>query len=428
MRKRISLPAIVALALASSIVAMPASATSSEPNIDYSDHLEVTAGSSKLEVAKEDEGTTFYSLPAKKLSARSASAAPLSEVEAYEVRSPFQLDSEMGPDEVTDWTKPEQWDSSEGTSETKEVTAKPLPTMKATVPQVSRIDTSDGSTIKWPESATGEKTVIVNGNIVGTSEGSEIEVDSELLDEESTVQAASIDESGQPVTYTLPSVEAAKASSKKATVSAVSHKTFIPYKWVHLKGFKGLGCSVNSGKLPKTDIYHAGNNRSYKLPTSLSTVTAEKNYKTAMLARVAWEGPNGGKNILTMKGVGATKMYDFKKKHLATRTASSKHMYFKDATKGSSLARITFEVEVGNPFCVTGAIKHRSNFILHRSGVIQASGQGRDVPNHELAGFAASGNKFKWGWLSKSKLNSFDCLISNRSCKPQNWNGKVTLP
>lgn len=116
MRKRISLPAIVALALASSSVAIPASATSSEPNFDYSDHLEVTAGASKLEVAQEDEGTTFYSLPAKKLSTRSASATPLSEVEAYEVRSPFELDSEMGPDEVTDWTKPEQWDSSEGAS------------------------------------------------------------------------------------------------------------------------------------------------------------------------------------------------------------------------------------------------------------------------------------------------------------------------
>ncbi|MCI4013145.1 hypothetical protein [Brevibacterium sp. ZH18] len=200
MRKRISLPAVVAVALASSCVAIPASATSTEPNIEYSDHLEVTSGASKLEVAKEDEGTTFYSPPAKKLSARSASATPLSEVEAYEVRSPFQLDSDMVPDEVTDWTEPEQWDASEGTSETEEIAAKPLPTMKATVPQVSRIDTSVGSTIKWPESATGEKTVLVDGNIVGTTEGSEIEVESAFLSEQSTVQAASIDESGQPVT------------------------------------------------------------------------------------------------------------------------------------------------------------------------------------------------------------------------------------
>lgn len=71
-----------------------------------------------------------------------------------------------------------------------------------------------------------------------------------------------MDEKRQLVTYTLPFVEETKASFKKATVSAVSsHKTFIPYKWVHLKVFKGLGCSVNSGKIPKTHIYHAGNNR-----------------------------------------------------------------------------------------------------------------------------------------------------------------------
>lgn len=63
MRKRISLPAVVAVALASSCVAIPASATSIEPNISYSDHLEVTSGASKLEVTKEDEGTTFYSPP-----------------------------------------------------------------------------------------------------------------------------------------------------------------------------------------------------------------------------------------------------------------------------------------------------------------------------------------------------------------------------
>lgn len=65
MRKRISLPAVVAVALASSCVAIPASATSIEPNISYSDHLEVTSGASKLEVTKEDEGTTFYSPPRK---------------------------------------------------------------------------------------------------------------------------------------------------------------------------------------------------------------------------------------------------------------------------------------------------------------------------------------------------------------------------
>lgn len=396
--------------------------------VSFTDSLNVSVATGDLKVVRKDEGTTIYSSDSSEKDATDRSASTDPQVEAYEVRTPFDSKSEMSEGEIEDWTDDRLWEDSDGSTEIKKILAKPLPESKPTSPQVSRIDTPTQSIIKWPDSVPGQKVVLKDGVVVGSTSGSEVVVDATQLEDRSTLQVSSRGKNGEPASFTLPSVQDAKLNSEKMTISAVSHKSFIPYEYVKLSGLKALGCSFNSGGFPKSAIYHNGNNRDFMLPKSYRTVTEEKNYKSAMFARVAWEGPDGGRYIETQKGVGATKLYDSKKKLLATRTATSKKMLFKDATKGSSLARITFDVEVGNPFCVTGAIRHRTNFVLHRSGVIEVGGQGRDVPNHEIAGFGAAGDSFKWGWLDKSVLNSFDCLVSNRACKPQNWNGKVKLP
>lgn len=204
-------------------------------------------------------------------------------------------------------------------------------------------------------------------------------------------------------TRTVPTENVIQAYQPYKT--AVQYETFIPNYRVPAGWLAGMTCSAR-----RTDEF-GGDNRSFSLPTtSASTPDTRSDFRTLMYFEVAWDAlpPN---DLRIYKAIRPTRLYR-NNALIATKTASSSSMYFKNLQHGagSAYAQAVFDHSAANPFCSVGSVRYRVTNRFYRSGMVETVGWRRQAPAHEVYARRNDGWGNFWSTITRRTNGGFACL------------------
>lgn len=202
------------------------------------------------------------------------------------------------------------------------------------------------------------------------------------------------------------------------TNHAYLHTTFIPTEYVVLtSGLENLGC----GSLPNSVVAFKGDNRDFATPGPGGPYTMG-GYRTYMYVLIGYDLPSG-MIAQGFKDVSPTKKY-VNGIHTATKTASSVGADWFAPSASSNYTQLMFHHEVGNPFCVTGAITYNEEVQTWRAtNTIQVSGWRYPVPNHEISfGFSTIAGPYFLPAVWRGTLD-FSCLLG--TCPTDNYSQNI---
>lgn len=201
--------------------------------------------------------------------------------------------------------------------------------------------------------------------------------------------------------------------------TAFTYKTFITDSYVPVDFATAAGCFVNGAVVGD---YFGGDGRYFAGP-GLTAPYTTPSYRTQAFVNVNWDNPSPW-DIVTVKLVSPTRLYDSSLALKATHTASTNGIVFQNPSRAGDYVSLGISHEVGNPFCVVSAIRYSLAWVeFHRSGTVSFEGSRQPVPAHEAyARFSdSSGNEF-WYSLYLGNQGSFLCTLPSL-CVSENIDG-----
>lgn len=271
-------------------------------------------------------------------------------------------------------------------------------------------------TLAWAPVPNATKyTITVNGQTTNVGDERTFAIDDLSKDTEYNFEVSSFgdDGDGNPVVLNsrntlVKTIGYSERSMQPYTYQAGStaliYKTFIRDSRVDLGPIAALGCLVFNDS-----TQFGGDDRSWRVP-SYKTPWEDPDYRTMMFVNVNWNNAADSFFYLA-KDVGATTRYVDGKLE-STRTANPDGMSFSNASGDTSYAQVRLNHEVGNPYCLGGAITYHATARFYRSGTIEIAGSRFPVPNHEVYG-RWDNLPFvdQWRTLGRMSNEGFNCLV-----------------
>ncbi|WP_146076181.1 hypothetical protein [Rathayibacter rathayi] len=186
--------------------------------------------------------------------------------------------------------------------------------------------------------------------------------------------------------------------------TAYDYKTFIPNDKVNNFAAQ-LGCGLGS------DEFFKGDNRNFIGPGAGAPYRTPS-YRTQMFLNVNWDN-TAPYDLTYVKSVGPTRKLNSSGDVIETRTASDAGMVFQNPTRSGNLVTFGVSHEVGDPFCVAGAVRYSLTWVkIYRSGSVSIEGSRQPVPSHEAyARFSSSNGSESWKTLYQATGTNFNCLL-----------------
>lgn len=210
-----------------------------------------------------------------------------------------------------------------------------------------------------------------------------------------------------PVT-TLGGPERISSLTYQTYSSQALYRTFIADARVSMDIMVAAGC----GQLFQGPYRSfGGDNRSYAFP-SRSTPYDGVSSRTSVALNVNWDSP-APYDVVWVKEIGETKLYD-QNTVIERRTASDSGISITEVTSSSAYAQARVGHDVGNPFCVAGAIKYNVMFRWYRNGTFEVIGWRQPVPHHEIYGGWDNGSGLiNWHTFGLFPNEGFGCLTGS---------------
>lgn len=203
---------------------------------------------------------------------------------------------------------------------------------------------------------------------------------------------------------------------------AYDHTTFIADDMVSMGSSAiVLGCSGVPGAL----LEFAGDGRSFSLPY-LSNPFLRKSHRTAAFIEVDFE-TDFMPDVRAIGHVGSTTRY-IDGVEFGTRTASVDGIFFLPPTTVPNYAQVTIHHEVGNPWCLAGAITYFDTVDFYPTmNAMEVLGGRFPVPHHEIAMRFESLDTHERTWRSALQMEnqSFGCLLGVPACDPEYYSGAL---
>lgn len=282
-------------------------------------------------------------------------------------------------------------------------------------PEFASAITSDSASFDWDTPPGGEYSVLRDGDTRGTSSNGRF-TDTGLKpgDSYDYVLEGKADAQGNVASRAM-TVSALSADTNHSdqivyplryqpSTTAYDYKTFIPDATVSNFEAK-VGCGLGDGESFK------GDNRDFIGPGAGAPYETSS-YRTQMFFNVNWDNTEPY-DLAYVKSVGPTRKLNSKGDVIETRTASDAGMVFQNPTRSGDLVTFGVSHEVGDPFCLAGAIRYSLTWVkIYRSGSVSIQGSRQPVPSHEAyARLSNSDGSESWKTLYQGTGTNFLCLL-----------------